>query len=137
MAALTGIIILTAALKPLITTPFRPASLLPLYTEAFTASAAAKGKRVEPTAGPSTGRDAADDCVLWIGEGIGSLCWISRGGLFFCCGVGKEGRFLVVVGSSLESLRLADVPPLLATRPSPRQPTRCWPSVSSRSLSRS
>lgn len=92
MAALTGIIILTAALKPLITTPFRPASLLPLYTEAFTASAAAKGKAPSTSTRATGGQNGNDDCVLWVGEGLGSLCWISRGGLYFLCGVGKEGQ---------------------------------------------
>lgn len=94
MGSLTGIIILTAALKPLITTPFRPASLLPLYTDAFCSSAAAKGKQ------PEASRSSQDDSVLWVGDGVGSLCWISRGGLFFLCGVGREGASAVLLSAS-------------------------------------
>lgn len=90
MGSLTGIIILTAALKPLITTPFRPPSLLPLYTDVFTSARTLAGKQP----------DRAHDSVLWIGDGLGSLVWISRGGLFFLCGVGKECESLVVPASS-------------------------------------
>ena len=131
MAALTGIIILTAALKPLITTPFRPASLLPLYTEAFTAAAAARGKRSDATAaGPSSARD--NDCVLWVGEGIGSLCWINRGGLFFLCGVGKEGQSQDDALDRL-TLRPADSNRSFALT-IPLQPTLCWSSAFLKSL---